>query len=391
MGLSEPHFRSATDNRLPAVDWNRYRKLSFAANSGMPATPGPLYGDPEPPGRHSPLPGLAFSQAPWIAPGPFSGPWCGFGFSSCPPHSPKSPSTSRFHGRSCESDDVAFFSLTPASSRRRAQVCTLPLPHFGWDSAPRSPPLQHRAPIPHQPAAITRDLCYHAPSGLLRGLPGVSFGRAFLPRGEFLPRSLSTSRFLRSGMGLSERFARSSAEQSLALQSPEPRLRKLSSATCWVCKLPLNLRRLSTPGRHLPLPGLTPLSSSQVTLSAFRAVGGAMISPAFTGSAIVCFQPHGSIGTDVESPDVAFFLAQACVVRPRAQVCTLPLSHSGRNSAPWLPPHLRQAPSLTLSGATAFPPNQISLTRLASLRGNVIGSRTVGILFADPASSKATC
>jgi len=55
------------------------------------------------------LPGLAFSQAPWITPGPFSGPWCSFGFSSCPPHSPKSPSTSRFHGRSCESDDVAFF------------------------------------------------------------------------------------------------------------------------------------------------------------------------------------------------------------------------------------------------------------------------------------------
>jgi len=55
MGLSEPHFRPATDNRLSAADWNTYRKLSFAADSGMSATPGPLYGDPEPPGRHSPL------------------------------------------------------------------------------------------------------------------------------------------------------------------------------------------------------------------------------------------------------------------------------------------------------------------------------------------------
>jgi len=55
MGLSEPHFRSATDNRLSVVAWNSYRKLSFAANSGMSATPGPLYGGPEPPGRRSPL------------------------------------------------------------------------------------------------------------------------------------------------------------------------------------------------------------------------------------------------------------------------------------------------------------------------------------------------
>jgi len=35
-----------------------------------------------------------------------------------------------------------------ASLWRHAQVCMLPLSHSGWVSAPRSPPLLHRAPIP---------------------------------------------------------------------------------------------------------------------------------------------------------------------------------------------------------------------------------------------------
>jgi len=32
-------------------------------------------------------------------------------------------------------------------AHRYAEVCILPLPHYGWDRAPRPPPLQHRVPI----------------------------------------------------------------------------------------------------------------------------------------------------------------------------------------------------------------------------------------------------
>jgi len=170
----------------------------------MLATPEPSWA------AQNPLGGILRYQAsrfsgPRIAPRPFSAP------GSAPvsavahriPQRRLPPHGIRWLPR--ESDDVAFSRSRPASSWRRAQVCTLPLSHSGWDSAPRPPPLQHRVPIPLRPVTITRNLCCLAPSGLLRGLPGVSFGRAFLPRGELLRRSLSTSRFLRSGMSLSER------------------------------------------------------------------------------------------------------------------------------------------------------------------------------------------
>jgi len=50
-------------------------------------------------------------------------------------------------------------------ARRHAKVCVLPLPHYGWDRAPRPPPLQHRVPI--RAAAYATGISW---SGLLRGL-----------------------------------------------------------------------------------------------------------------------------------------------------------------------------------------------------------------------------
>jgi len=110
-------------------------------------------------------------------------------------------------------------------------VCRLPLNRSGRFSAPRPPSILRRAPIPE---SADRFPCpgFSTPTELPRGLCGDRFGCSFqVDSGEstFPEQSLSTSRFLRSGMG----------HRSFS--------RGFSSAACLVCRLPLSACGCSVP------------------------------------------------------------------------------------------------------------------------------------------------
>jgi len=228
MGLSEPLASSSCDDSTFCS-----RKFSFAACSGLQATPGPSGGS-EPPGRHAPLPGLTRYRLVSLLRGLY-GPGFGADF-----HGLRRFRHRRFQPRGSPSSDVSLMTLLPLALacviRRPARSAGYPCPIQAGTVPPGR--LHSSTGLPY--LIGSPDLSRHvrcAPSGLLRGLPGVRFGRTFLPTTDlrllfgFLSRSLSTSRFLRSGMGLSEpHFPVASDRQSLVGCRREKALRKFSFA-----------------------------------------------------------------------------------------------------------------------------------------------------------------
>jgi hypothetical protein len=183
-----------------------------------------------------------------------------------------------------------------------------------------------------------------APTGLLRGLPGVSFGRPFRPSREFLWRSLSTSRFLRSGMGLSDNHSlrrptitrRSRREQVTRVQ-----LSRLGSG---LPATPKSLWRLRTPWAAFSATRFTPCQSTGIAARAFLDYGPAMVSTVAHRIPHRRLPPRGSAVSSVSLLTLLSIRYRLASLRRRAQVCTLPLSHSGWVSAPRSPPRLHRAP-----------------------------------------------